>query len=127
MSNEALQKCTSESCATACETNWVKPHYRAEKEEHSFNVRVFMPGVTKTGVNVSIEKDTLHIEGVRSDTVDESWKPVFQEINRDGFRLQLHLSVDIDADKIEATVHDGVLNLKLPIAEAAKPRTILVS
>lgn len=127
MNTEALQKCDSETCGTATEANWVKPHYRAEKEEHSFNVRVFMPGVTKSGVNVSLEKDVLKVEGVRSDSVDENWKPVFQEINREGYRLQLHLSVDIDADKIEATVKDGVLNLKLPIAEEAKPKTILVS
>ena len=129
MSNESLQTCENacESANAASEATWVKPSYRAEKVDATYRVRIFMPGVTRTGVNVSVEKDVLTIEGIRSDSVDESWKPVFQEIRSDGYRLQLHLNVDIDADKIEATVRDGVLNLVLPIAEAAKPRTITVS
>jgi len=129
MSNEAIQKCENSdgACGQATENSWVKPVYRAEKSEHNYSVRVFMPGVTKSGVNVSLEKDVLTVEGVRSDTVEESWQPVFQEIDRDSYRLQLNLNVDIDAEKIEANVTDGVLTLTLPVAEEAKPKSILVS
>jgi HSP20 family protein len=130
MSTESCENtncCTPATAVAPAEAKWTKPHYRAEKDGNAYKVRVFLPGVAKSGVSVSLDKDTLTIEGVRSDTVEESWTPVFEEIKRDGYRLQLHLEVDIEEEKIEATVDDGVLNLTLPIAEAAKPKVIAVT
>ena len=118
---------TNTEAASPAEVKWTKPHYRADKDGNSYKVRVFMPGVAKSGVGVSIEKETLTIEGVRSDAVDESWKPVIEEISRDNYQLKLHLQVDVDVDKIVAKIDDGVLNLTLPIAEAAQPKVVTVA
>ena len=124
--------CTAKDCR-APESNGaeavshrVKPDYRVSRDGHAFTVRVFLPGVGKDAVNLSVDGHVLTIEAERSDRVDPGWKPVFEERDRSGYLLQLKLSPEVDGEGITAGVENGVLTLVLPVAEAAKPRTIPV-
>ena len=114
-------------CATPEKAAWTKPEFRAVRSEDAYNVRVFMPGVAKEGVSVSVEKEVVTIEGVRKDKPVEGWKPIFTELGRADYRLRLELAADADGDRIDAAVVNGVLTLTVPIAEAAKPRTIAIN
>ena len=105
-----------------------KPWFTTSESEDGFLVEVYVPGVNKSGVEISFEEDTLDIVARRTDaTTPEGWKALRREIPREDYRLRLHLNVPVDASKIQALVEDGVLTLELPKAEEAKPRKITVS
>ncbi len=113
-------------CAAPEKAEWTKPQFRAVRGEDAYTVRVFMPGVSKETVTVSVENDIITVEGTRMDKPAESWKPVFTELGRADYRLRLELAADADGGRVKAAVADGVLILTVPVAEAAKPRNIAV-
>lgn len=85
-----------------------------------------VPGVASGDLQVYAVGNELTVKGHRNPTRDES--RAYQRRERIGgeFSRVVTLPVEIDADKIEATLRDGVLSLKLPKAETAKPRQITV-
>lgn len=105
---------------------YVKPYYEVRSAKEAHTVRVYMPGVNKSGVKITLERDRLFIAGERTRLAPDSWKALHREIPEADFRLQLDLNVHIDERAIEARTEDGVLTLRLPVAEEAKPRTITV-
>ncbi|MFV1994945.1 MAG: Hsp20/alpha crystallin family protein, partial [Verrucomicrobiales bacterium] len=108
------------------EQAYVKPRYSVKSSEHSFELRVVMPGVRKEDVGVSLDESRLTVTGVPHREVPASWRSIYEELERATYRLALQLHRDIDEGAITATVEDGILTLVLPIVEAAKPRVIEV-
>ena len=107
---------------------WLRPRYDVrEKESGDYLLRVWMPGVCKDGVNISLEKDTLEITGHRVAFRKESWRPVLQELPEGDYHLSLALNMRIDGERIKAQVENGILSLDLPLAEEAKPRQITIN
>jgi HSP20 family protein len=104
----------------------VRPHYDTAERNEDYQLRVYMPGVNRQGIEVSLDQDVLSISGSRTAVVPESWRPLHQETRGEKYELRLHLNVEVDADSISATTQDGILTLTLPKAQAAKPRQITV-
>jgi HSP20 family protein len=96
-----------------------------EAPDH-FVVWALLPGIKPEDVQITVEQGTLTIAGEFKPFVKEGWKPLFQEIGSGYFRREFRLPTEIDAAKVEATYEHGVLTLKLPKAEAARPKTIKV-
>lgn len=89
-------------------------------------LKLEMPGVTKEGLNVSVEANTLTIEGRRGDNPPAGeW--LLRERPLGNYRKVFTLDETIDRDKIEALLADGMLTVKLHIQEAAKPRKIAIN
>ena len=86
-----------------------------------------MPGVDDKSVDVQFADGVLTIEGRVSLDEYENLTPSYTEYNVGNFVRRLSVSDDIDIERIEARVKDGVLELKLPKAERAKARRIAVS
>ena len=85
-----------------------------------------MPGVDETSVNVTLEKNVLSINGkVDADTPKEH-KLAVHEYGVGDYERTFTLSSEIDRDRIQASVKNGLLRLVLPKAATAKPRTIQV-
>lgn len=103
-----------------------RPHYEVSSDENGYDVLVFMPGVSREAATVTLEKGTLSVEGQLSVETPEGWRPLRRELTGHDYRLQLRLNVEVAEDDIVATSEDGVLKVRLPIAEAAKPRVITV-
>lgn len=81
-----------------------------------------LPGVTKQGLSVQVEKGILTIEGkVERDTPGTLLR---REFALASFFRQFRLTESVDSEKIRASLKNGVLRLELPKAEAAKPRKI---
>lgn len=86
-----------------------------------------MPGVSKEGVQVKLEKNVLKIEGELSRKGKQSMKPLYKEYETGGFKRSFELSNKIDQSKIEAKMEAGVLSLTLPKLPELQPRAIAIN
>jgi HSP20 family molecular chaperone IbpA len=83
-----------------------------------------MPGVSPEGVDISLERRVLTIRGRSAANEHGGYRRVYNEYADGDYERVFTLSENIDRDRIEATLKDGVLRLVLPKAEAAKARKI---
>ena len=102
-----------------CDINETKEHYLV-----SFD----MPGVKKEDIKIEVQGNTLLISGERQREIKESSTEAALRHERvyGKFERTFELPNSINADKIEAQYDNGVLNIVLPKAEAAKGRTVQV-
>jgi HSP20 family protein len=84
------------------------------------------PGLDEQSINVTVQDDTLAIEGVLHFEVPEGAKVVWQEFGPATFRRSIRLGTAIDSAKVEALYRNGLLTLRLQKAEHARPRHIKV-
>jgi HSP20 family protein len=91
-----------------------------------YTLEVEMPGVNKDGLDISVENNELTIVGRRSLPVVEGTL-IHHESRPENFRRTFELDPSIDANKISASVDQGLVTLTLPKAEHIKPRKIAVS
>ena len=103
-----------------------KPLYNVIGNTDAYEVRVELPGVAKSGVKIDLEDNVLSIRGERQSATPEGWKTLHRELSSLGYQLRLRLNTPVDEDKLTANLENGVLTLKLPLKEAAKPRRIEV-
>jgi len=73
-----------------------------------------MPGVDEKSIDINVEKNTLTINGTVDPEVINNHALVYAEYEVGDFHRKFTLSNEIDVDKIEAVVKDGVLRLYLP-------------
>lgn len=85
-----------------------------------------LPGVTNENLNVRVEADQLTIEGRVSLGESVQLDPVYGEVRVAQYRRVFALGRDLDTSKIDAGMKNGVLTLRIPKAEQAKPRRVEV-
>ena len=98
--------------------------YRSGEE---FVVHFDLPGVDAESIDLTVEKNVLTVHAERTRPVAEGTELVVGERSYGAFSRQLFLGETLDAERLEASYADGVLTLRVPIAEKAKPRRIAVS
>jgi len=105
----------------------VFPPINITQDADNFYVRAEVPGIKASELSISAVKNRLSIAGKR-EIQNESERVSYHRRERpDGsFSRTLTLPTDLDVDHVEARYTDGILTLKLPKAEAAKPRLISV-
>lgn len=95
----------------------------AWREGDTFCVELDLPGVASDSIELDVERNVLTIRADRP--VRESTNELIAaERPRGVFSRQLILGDNLDLDRIEATYDAGVLGLRIPVAEQAKPRKI---
>lgn len=94
------------------------------EDETGFTLTADLPGVSKDRLGVKVNGDNLLIEGEVSVPAPQDMELVYAEILASSYRRSFTLSRELDASKIEADLKDGVLKLRIPKAEEAKPRKI---
>lgn len=91
-------------------------------------VHAELPGVSKDDIELSVHDDTLTLKGTKkSETDKEEGKYHYSERTYGEFVRTFSLPETVDASKVEAKFNDGVLEIRLPIAEAAKPRRVEIA
>ena len=85
-----------------------------------------LPGVPRDKLNVHVDADTLIIEGEMSLEVPRDMEATHVEVSLPRYRRVFTLSKELDAERLSAELKQGVLKLRLPKAEHAKPRRISV-
>jgi len=94
------------------------------EEDESYVLSALVPGSKADDLNIQILDDVVRIEGEYRQ--DEN-RYLMQELPNGSFTRTLRLPAVIDADRVEAKIADGVLTLKLPKAESARPKKISIS
>jgi HSP20 family molecular chaperone IbpA len=94
--------------------------------EHALTIILEMPGVEKSNVDILVEDGVLSVEGRLDLTKYQGLQPLYTEYNIGHYARSFRLSSKIDQNKIAAEMKDGVLSLKLPKVEEAKPRSIQI-
>lgn len=92
-----------------------------------FQVKAELPDVKKEDVKVSVDGGTLRIEGERKQEKEEKGKKWHRvERSYGSFLRTFTLPENIDDAKVQADFKDGILNVRLPKSEKAKPKSVEV-
>jgi HSP20 family protein len=94
------------------------------EEQEAYILSALVPGLKADDLNIQILEDVVTIEGVYA--ADES-EYLLRELPHGEFHRSLRLPVQLDADQAEAKIKDGLLTLRVPKAESARPKTIKVA
>lgn len=94
--------------------------------EDSTGITLFadLPGVSKDKLDLHVEGDTLSIEGDVQVDLPKDMEASYAEVSLSRYRRVFTLSKELDPTKVSAELTNGVLKLRIPKAEHAKPRRI---
>lgn len=94
------------------------------EEEDAYILSALVPGLKAEDLNIQVLENVVSIEG---EYKDEEPSFLMSELPRGAFRRSLRMPSEIDSEKVEARIEDGVLTLRLPKAESARPKKIQVT
>jgi HSP20 family protein len=97
----------------------------AWREGDVFFVEFDLPGIDQDSLDLDIERNVVTVRAERP-AVDPDREMLATERPRGIFSRQLVLGENLDTDRIEASYQEGVLRLRIPVAERAKPRKITI-
>lgn len=98
--------------------------YRSGQE---YVVQFDLPGVAPETIDVGVERNVLTVKAERSPDYTDNDEVQASERPRGVFSRQLFLGETLDTDNIAAHYEAGVLTLRIPVAEQAKPRKIAIT
>ncbi|MGI5483639.1 Hsp20/alpha crystallin family protein [Streptomyces lavendofoliae] len=99
----------------------------AYREGDTFVVLLDLPGVTPESIDLDVERNVLTVRAERRTAPDGDVEMVVAERPAGTFSRRLFLGEALDTDRIQASYDAGVLALRIPVAEQAKPRRIEIS
>jgi len=94
--------------------------------ENEIIVLTDIPGANENSVDISLEKNVLSITAYVEPAIPSGFDVAYAEYEEGDYQRSFRLSDEIDRDKIEAVVSEGVLRLNLPKSKAAKTKKIAV-
>jgi HSP20 family protein len=97
----------------------------AWRDGTSFVVDFDLPGIDADSLDLDIERNVVTVRAERPE-IDPGREMLASERPRGVFSRQLVLGDNLDTEKIEASYDTGVLTLRIPVAEKAKPRKITI-
>lgn len=124
--NEHAQFATQEAEHSSDRSATLFPPVDIFEDDAGITLTVDLPGVSKEHLGVKVNGDNLVIEGGASIPAPQGMELLYAEIRGSYYHRSFTLSRELNATKIEANLKDGVLKLRIPKAEEAKPRQIQV-
>ena len=128
MSNKSIVETSGSKPATrsASVLQYSLPAADLHHSAGTYLLEVELPGVAKSGIELSVEDGQLHITGRRANPAPEG-KTLHREIAHADFRRVFDLDPTLDTSSIQADLDQGLLKIRLKKAEAHKPRKISVN
>jgi HSP20 family molecular chaperone IbpA len=105
----------------------VRPYFRSQEDEDGATLLVAIPGVKKDDLKLTLHESNLKIEADRSDVLPEGWRTHRDTAASRRYALNVHLTSRFDGTNTTASLEDGILTLRVPVREEAKPRHIAVA
>jgi HSP20 family protein len=121
-----IQRQTNNREAGAPEMRTLTPAVDILEDEGGITVKADLPGVARNDLTIRVDGDTLTVEGAMSLGEAPNLGAVYAEVRLAHFRRSFVLSRDLDTERIDAALKDGVLTLSVPKLEKAKPRRVAV-
>jgi HSP20 family protein len=105
-----------------------RPVYDLYETAGEFVLRAWMPGIDPTALEVTFERGMLQVSAsaAAAETPAEGTVWYRRELPATGWKLAFRLPRELDAEQADAAYENGVLTLRLPKAESARPHTIQV-
>ncbi len=98
----------------------------AYRDNSSFVVQLEIPGVDPGSIDLTVEQNVLTVHAERRPSYDNGVERVVAERSYGTFSRQLFLGDTLDSDNLTASYDAGVLTIRIPVAEQAKPRKIAI-
>ena len=99
----------------------------AYRRGDEFLIHLDLPGVDPDAIELTVEQNVLTIKAERRYEPEEGDELLITERPQGTFTRQLLLGESLDTDRLEADYDQGVLTLRIPVAEAAKPRRVEIT
>ncbi|MFE3030152.1 Hsp20/alpha crystallin family protein [Streptomyces canus] len=99
----------------------------AYRSGDDFVVHFDLPGVDPETIDLDVERNVLNVRAERRLPAPEGAEMIVAERPTGSFTRQLFLGDTLDTERIDASYDAGVLTLRIPVAEQAKPRRIQIS
>ena len=98
----------------------------AWRDGDTFEVEFDLPGVSPESISLDVERNVVTVRAERA-ALDGERELLAAERPRGVFSRQLVLGENLDTEHIQASYDTGVLSLRIPVAEKAKPRKIAIT
>lgn len=106
---------------------WVPPVDIYQNGDHELVLKAELPDMTREDIDITVDNGTLTIKGEKklsSDVKEEQFHRIERRYGM--FSRSFSLPQTVDPNRVSAEYKNGVLTIKLPLREEAKPRTIKV-
>jgi HSP20 family protein len=103
-----------------------RPRVDIRETEIGLMLLADVPGARPEGLTITLDRRALNVHAAVEDHAPEGYSPIYQEYQIGDFECDFTLSGDFDAERIEASLTNGVLRLTVPRAEQAGARTIKI-
>jgi len=97
------------------------------EREDGIIVQLDMPGVSKERLTLRVDRENLVVEGSAQISMPENMAALHADIRSTRYGRSFALSAELEPDRIEASLKDGVLEIRIPKRAEARPRRINVS
>ena len=104
----------------------IRPLFDIFEDESVITIHADMPGVSKERLDIQIDRDSLSIEGSAELSMPEGMEAVYADVRSTLYQRSFSLSSELDGERVDASLKDGVLTLHIPKREQFKPRKIEV-
>jgi len=104
--------------------SWVAPLIDIYETTDDYFLSAQMPGVSKEDMKIKLEEGHLVIMGRVDYSESADRKYIMKETETGNFYRRFKVSESIDEQKIDASLENGILNIKLPKHDRVKPKTI---
>lgn len=104
----------------------LRPNVEVFEDDEGINLIADLPGVVPRQLNVQVDKETLLIEGKAELPVPDDMQVLHAEVRHTLYRRSFALSSELDPERIQAQLRDGVLRLHIPKRSEVRPRKIEV-
>jgi HSP20 family protein len=94
------------------------------EQDDAYVLSALVPGLKAEDLNIQVLENVVSIEG-EYQSADNDY--LLNELPSGSFRRTLRMPTEIQAEKVEAKIADGVLTLNLPKAESSRPKRISIS
>ncbi|WP_462330180.1 Hsp20/alpha crystallin family protein [Thiohalocapsa halophila] len=127
MNTETRQTMTETAPAAARRAEEaLRPSVDIFEDTEGITLEADMPGVSKDRLHVQVDANTLVIEGEVQIDLPEAAEALYADIRSTRYSRSFTLSNELETDKIDASLNDGVLRLRIPKHPEQRPRRIEV-
>ena len=94
------------------------------RREEDVVLRFDLPGISLEDIEVNVDRGVLTVSAKREEEKSDSDRPFIRERVTGTLRRRVYLGDAYDSDKVEAAYENGVLTVRVPLAEKAKARKV---